>query len=673
MNVIIDRSLFGGLILPEYISKYMHPFPKDGILLREPILSCDTSDQDSEVVRALQSATEKYIARDFPAATGLFWKVCETNPNFPAPWSNLSLTLYKMGRYQDAIIAGLCCIDLAPTFSRAWFTISSSLIALGFMNDAYMLLNCVQTMLINDYSLASYIASGPNDSGDLAKFHHYFDELYTSNTIFCEPISVAALKQFDQELYKLLLLCSANVIEKHRNIGKHDPIDRVVRRLLFLMGYTTISEIRHRFLRKWSQHYTPFPLSIADPLPSRIPFTFDTLAAETDSGALSSFEEPSLLRFAEEYNLLEYFRFFQPYRSSVWNAFLERLPSGTAPCQLMSDALPLQVPGDDPFPIPDVLFAFAQEVSVSSGANPGRHTGPTVSSAANTAANTEAQQATNANDSLFSISDITISDKEDDVQDHKTGDAAVAADVQTSTTFLADTVATATTPVESPTEPSEDVPAREFQELLDWVRDPDLYMADMYLHAYTDTHRGVFTRREIPAEAVILEVPRARLITTDSAPILSTWCQQMVSSEAFELVHIPSHCLLAVCVLHERIKQEKSTFYPYIRLLPKAFPTVPLFWEGEEKEYLQKMPLGEEVAKQARHYEEDYEILCACIPELREHCTLQDFFWARIIVVSRNFAISVDGKTIDALVPIGKSEAERTSLYTMYMGHNISH
>lgn len=48
---------------------------------------------------------------------------------------------------------------------------------------------------------------------------------------------------------------------------------------------------------------------------------------------------------------------------------------------------------------------------------------------------------------------------------------------------------------------------------------------------------------------------------------------------------------------------------------------------------------------------EDYALITSRVPEVREWATLDDFTWARMMVASRNFGITVDGIKTDALVP----------------------
>jgi len=59
----------------------------------------------------------------------------------------------------------------------------------------------------------------------------------------------------------------------------------------------------------------------------------------------------------------------------------------------------------------------------------------------------------------------------------------------------------------------------------------------------------------------------------------------------------------------------------------------------------------QQVADRKTHLTDDYNAICAAVPEVAALGSLQDFWWARMMVASRNFGISIDGLRTDALVP----------------------
>lgn len=59
----------------------------------------------------------------------------------------------------------------------------------------------------------------------------------------------------------------------------------------------------------------------------------------------------------------------------------------------------------------------------------------------------------------------------------------------------------------------------------------------------------------------------------------------------------------------------------------------------------------QQVADRKYNLTADYEAICAVVPELRDIASVQDFWWARMMVASRNFGVMIDGQRTDVLVP----------------------
>ena len=77
---------------------------------------------------------------------------------------------------------------------------------------------------------------------------------------------------------------------------------------------------------------------------------------------------------------------------------------------------------------------------------------------------------------------------------------------------------------------------------------------------------------------------------------------------------------------------------------------MPIFWNQDELAYLKGSFLLEQIEDRKRNMRADYEEIARVAPEFRRF-SLEDFMWARMVVASRNFGISIDGRRTDALVP----------------------
>ena len=78
---------------------------------------------------------------------------------------------------------------------------------------------------------------------------------------------------------------------------------------------------------------------------------------------------------------------------------------------------------------------------------------------------------------------------------------------------------------------------------------------------------------------------------------------------------------------------------------------MPLFWNEEQLEWLTGSYLLQQVSDRKENIKRDYEQILTVAPELAEIASLHDFMWARMIVASRNFGVTVDGRKTDAMVP----------------------
>ena len=76
-----------------------------------------------------------------------------------------------------------------------------------------------------------------------------------------------------------------------------------------------------------------------------------------------------------------------------------------------------------------------------------------------------------------------------------------------------------------------------------------------------------------------------------------------------------------------------------------------MFWKrGDIQRQLQGSSVIRQIEKRLNAIKYDYGLVCSIAPEFEEF-SLEMFLWARQIVTSRNFSITVDGVKTDALVP----------------------
>jgi hypothetical protein len=171
----------------------------------------------------------------------------------------------------------------------------------------------------------------------------------------------------------------------------------------------------------------------------------------------------------------------------------------------------------------------------------------------------------------------------------------------------------------------------------------------LYMRSYGEGSRGVHARCDLPAEVEVMAVGERFLLTVEVAREHEV-CRAIAAAGVERDLSAAKHCYLSVFVLCTR-GNPHGPFAPYYAVLPRAFPGMPLFWAPEELAWLAGSHVLEQVEERRRNVCADWKLLCDAVPSLGEAFTLDDFLWARMMVASRNFGISVDGVRTDALVP----------------------
>ena len=105
-------------------------------------------------------------------------------------------------------------------------------------------------------------------------------------------------------------------------------------------------------------------------------------------------------------------------------------------------------------------------------------------------------------------------------------------------------------------------------------------------------------------------------------------------------------------LLEERLNPD-SKWKHYIDVLPIEFNNFPLFWTDEEMTWLKGSYLHALINQKRNKFREDYELLCAAVPEFKEEVSLQELMEFHVDYKSRSFGgVPDDG---GALVPFADS------------------
>ena len=107
----------------------------------------------------------------------------------------------------------------------------------------------------------------------------------------------------------------------------------------------------------------------------------------------------------------------------------------------------------------------------------------------------------------------------------------------------------------------------------------------------------------------------------------------------------PKHCLLSSFLL---FKKNNKNWKFYFDLRPKIFSKFPIFYTNEELHYLLGSPFLNQIINKINDIKKDFWKICEHNPSFKNF-TLKEF--ARVIISSRIFVISINNVKKDVLVP----------------------
>ncbi|OQR83440.1 hypothetical protein ACHHYP_14709 [Achlya hypogyna] len=186
-----------------------------------------------------------------------------------------------------------------------------------------------------------------------------------------------------------------------------------------------------------------------------------------------------------------------------------------------------------------------------------------------------------------------------------------------------------------------DVPTR----LSRWLTANGAELDKLRIETYAPEVRGVHAKKPFSSGDRVMLIPRNCLITVEMGK--ATEIGQKLLPLQFAA---PKHVFLMMFLLTDMELGNDSFFKPYYDSLPATLGNLPIFWTEEELGWLQGSHILQQIEDRKAAIRRDYETICAVDPTFARF-TLERFSWARMIVCSRNFGITIDGVKTAALVP----------------------
>tara|TARA_B100000795_G_scaffold269656_1_gene259805 strand:- start:3235 stop:4380 length:1146 start_codon:yes stop_codon:yes gene_type:complete len=188
---------------------------------------------------------------------------------------------------------------------------------------------------------------------------------------------------------------------------------------------------------------------------------------------------------------------------------------------------------------------------------------------------------------------------------------------------------------------------------VDWLVENDVNMANIEIIELNDNERGVKSKFKMKEGDEIMLIPRKLLIS--SIDVDKTEAGQRINEhfdkETFLLKSIIN---MSVFLLFSMIGHEKySTFWdPYFLTLPDTLKHIPLFWTKLELGYLKGSSVLDDIMVKNGIIKKEYLQLKRLLTTDFNIFTLEEYKKIRCLVSSRNFRLTINGKTSTTLVPL---------------------
>lgn len=187
-----------------------------------------------------------------------------------------------------------------------------------------------------------------------------------------------------------------------------------------------------------------------------------------------------------------------------------------------------------------------------------------------------------------------------------------------------------------------------FKTLLIWLKENGAIFPSLMIKKHSEIYRSVVTNTRIPSDSLILQVPRKCIMTTIDAK------ECRIAKEMEEAGFRPKsiHTWLAFYLLEER-RSKVSEFKPYIDILPKHYRNFPSFYSSDELAKMQGSFSLDMLDQRQAALEEEFNRFTSSLPKYKNIYKLEDFIWARIVVITRVFGFKLDDKnSTEGLVPM---------------------
>lgn len=191
------------------------------------------------------------------------------------------------------------------------------------------------------------------------------------------------------------------------------------------------------------------------------------------------------------------------------------------------------------------------------------------------------------------------------------------------------------------------------QEFLTWTQSCNVETVGLEIRTGDKDYRAVHATMDLRKGRRVALIPKDALMSLE---IAMDECKAAAILKKDAQVQ-SQQTYLACYLLEQRTLGEKSRWHAYMQLFPQEFPSMPCTFDEKAMKELQTSSLIALCTQRKKMIEDDYKLLEKHVSDFTKLYSLQDFYWARMVVLTRVFSITVDSTCLpkritEVLAPI---------------------
>lgn len=185
-----------------------------------------------------------------------------------------------------------------------------------------------------------------------------------------------------------------------------------------------------------------------------------------------------------------------------------------------------------------------------------------------------------------------------------------------------------------------------YHAFMKWLKKNNAYFPDIYLKKYHNHERGVHASKNINKQSEVIMIPKSILIYSNMGKSTPMGKKLIQSHE-----HISNLVYIALYMITDMNQSNK--FKAYYDILPNNLTNFPIFWSEKELTFLENSTFKKEIKERKNMFGKEYNILTKHIKNFSQLCNLRQYMHLRVIIGSRNFALTIEGESQPTMVPLG--------------------